>query len=65
MAAAYIKDGMEPRQALRIAANSFGFSVSEVASASGHRGGLAAGKQKRSSRREREEAEAFDFIKRS
>lgn len=63
MAAAAIKDGVEPRRAFWIAARHYGFTVSEVAREAGAHGGAAAGKAKRQGRAQREAAEAFDFIK--
>lgn len=65
MAASFIKDGMDPREAFYLASGTYGYSVSEIARAAGHRGGKAAGAAKRKASREREAEEAFDFIKRS
>lgn len=59
MAASYMRDGMEPRTALMIAANSYGVHIREVAAAAGKRGG----RKRKPQSRKAEERAAFDFIK--
>lgn len=60
LAAHYMRDGMAPRAALTIAANTYGVNIRAVARAAGGRGG-----RKRTTQRTRqaEERAAFDFIK--
>ena len=63
LAAHYMRDGMDPRVALRIAANTYRVHISAVAAAAGERGGRKRGKQSREQQRKAEEQAAFEFIK--